>query len=305
MIIYRTDQYPLPLPPGHRFPAQKYRLLFEAVHAFAAGLIEDAPAATDFELLAAHSAQYLQKLQTGALSKAEERVLGLPWSAELVERSRRSTGATLAACRTALLQGCGANLAGGTHHACADHGSGFCVFNDSAVALRVLQREGLIRRALVIDLDVHQGNGTADILANDPALFTLSIHGANNFPFQKARSDLDIEMPDGCDDATYLAQLERTLPALMRRQCPDLVLYLAGADAWEGDRLGRLGLTQHGMLQRDQYVLGLCQQFDVPVAITMGGGYGRDIHQTVAIHAATLHTAVTLFGATTQPKKHT
>ncbi|MBB5189996.1 acetoin utilization deacetylase AcuC-like enzyme [Silvimonas terrae] len=295
MLIFRTDQYPLPLPVGHRFPASKYALLHAAVQPFAAHLIEDAPAASDYELLLAHTPDYLTKLIHGTLSVAEQRVIGLPWSAALLARSRRSTGATLAACRTALLQGCGVNLAGGTHHACADHGSGFCVFNDSAVALRVLQAEGAIRRALVIDLDVHQGNGTAVMLADDPNLFTLSIHGANNFPFSKVASDLDIELPDGTTDARYLHALETTLPALLRAQRPDLVIYLAGADAWEGDRLGRLALTPAGLQRRDELVLSLCQQADIPVAVTMGGGYGRDIGGTVAIHAATVNTAVMLF----------
>jgi acetoin utilization deacetylase AcuC-like enzyme len=295
VLIFRTDQYPLPLPAGHRFPASKYALLYAAVQSFAAHLIEDAPAATDYELLTAHTPDYLAKLTHGTLSQAEQRVIGLPWSAALVERSRRSTGATLAACRAALLQGCGVNLAGGTHHACADHGSGFCVFNDSAVALRVLQAEGAIRRALIIDLDVHQGNGTALMLAGDPALFTLSVHGANNFPFSKVAGDLDIELADGTDDAVYLQTLQDTLPALLQTQRPDLVIYLAGADAWEGDRLGRLALTPAGLLARDEYVLSLCRQADIPVAVTMGGGYGRDIGGTVAIHAATVKAAVQLF----------
>ncbi|GGP18687.1 histone deacetylase family protein [Silvimonas iriomotensis] len=297
MLIFRTDQYPLPLPPGHRFPASKYALIREAVAPFAAHLLEEAPAASDYELLTAHTAGYLDKLRHGTLSEAEQRVIGLPWSVALVERSRRSTGATLAACRTALLQGCGVNLAGGTHHACADHGSGFCVFNDSAVALRVLQSEGAIRRALIIDLDVHQGNGTALMLAGDASLFTLSVHGANNFPFRKVQSDLDIELADGTTDAAYLAVLRDTLPGVLQTQRPDLVIYLAGADAWEGDRLGRLSLTPAGLQARDEYVMGLCQRADIPVAVTMGGGYGRDIAGTVAIHAATVRTAVRLFDA--------
>ncbi|GGP24544.1 histone deacetylase family protein [Silvimonas amylolytica] len=297
MLIYRTDQYPLPLPPGHRFPASKYALLRDEVSNFAAHLLEDAPAATDYEILTAHTSAYLDKLKNGTLSEAEQRVIGLPWSAALVERSRRSTGATLAACRTALLQGCGVNLAGGTHHACADHGSGFCVFNDSAVALRVLQAEGALRRALIIDLDVHQGNGTALMLAGEATLFTLSVHGANNFPFRKVEGDLDIELADGTTDAAYLEILQSTLPAVLQKQRPDLVIYLAGADAWEGDRLGRLALTPQGLQTRDEYVLRLCLQADIPVAVTMGGGYGRDIQGTVAIHAATVKTAVSLFDA--------
>lgn len=296
MKIYRTDQYPLWLPPGHRFPARKYRLLYEAVHAFAAALIEDAPPATDAEILHAHTPEWLAAVTHGTLSKADERLLGLPWSPELPIRSRGSVGATLAACSTALDSGCGASLAGGTHHAYADHGSGFCVFNDTAVALRVLQNQGRIQRALVIDLDVHQGNGTAKLLEQDPALFTVSVHGANNFPFQKEHSDLDIELADGCQDEHYLEVLQGMLPGLFAAHHPDLVIYLAGADAYAGDRLGRLGLSKAGMLQRDQQVLDWCDRFGVPVAITMGGGYATPIEDTVAIHAATLAEAVRRYG---------
>ncbi|WP_035054175.1 histone deacetylase family protein [Andreprevotia chitinilytica] len=295
MKIYRTDQHPLPLPDGHRFPMIKYRLLYEAVHAFAAPLILEAPAASDAELSAAHTPDYLHKLATGTLSKAEERAIGLPWSAELVTRSRYSVGATLAACRTALLEGCGATLAGGTHHAYADRGSGFCVFNDSAVALKVLLAEGAIQRALVIDLDVHQGNGTAATLADRLALFTFSMHGLNNFPFQKETSDWDIELDDGTGDADYLATLAGTLPQLFTLAHPDLVIYLAGADCYAGDRLGKLALSKDGLARRDALVLDACARFGVPVALTMGGGYATPISDTVAIQAMTIQLAVNRF----------
>ncbi|WP_273431279.1 histone deacetylase [Chitinibacter tainanensis] len=291
MKIYRSDQYPLPLPPGHRFPAEKYPMLYRAVAQFAADLIQDTPLASDAELLAAHTPEYLAKLHNGALSAAEQRVIGLPWSAELLLRSRASTGATLAACRAALAEGCGVSLAGGTHHAFADHGSGFCVFNDSAVALRVLQAEGAVQRALVIDLDVHQGNGTAQMLADTPSLFTFSMHGANNFPFAKQQSDWDIELADGCDDARYLAELAGALPVLLAQAQADLVIYLAGADAYAGDRLGKLALTPAGLRARDMLVLDACRRFALPVAITMGGGYAQPISDTVAIQATTVQLA--------------
>ncbi len=295
MKIYRSDHYPLPLPAGHRFPVIKYPMLYQSVALFAADLSEDTPLASDQELLMAHTADYLHKQNAGLLSTAEQRVIGLPWSAALLERSRASTGATIAACRSALREGCGVSLAGGTHHAFADHGSGFCVFNDSAVALKLLRAEGHINRALVIDLDVHQGNGTAHILADEPSLFTFSMHGANNFPFDKQHSDWDIELPDGCEDAEYLQQLAGAMPQLFALAQPDLVIYLAGADAYAGDRLGKLQLTQAGLLARDELVLSSCKRFGVPVAITMGGGYAEPISDTVAIQTATVRAAVKLF----------
>ncbi|WP_432720342.1 histone deacetylase [Jeongeupia wiesaeckerbachi] len=292
MRVFRTDRFPLPLPPGHRFPAEKYRLLYEAVAELPGISFVEAPRAGNDELACAHTADYLYKLDSGTLSRAEERAIGLPWSPALVERSRRSTGATIAACRAALEDGSAASLAGGTHHAYAERGSGFCVFNDSAVALRLLQRERLIQRALVIDLDVHQGNGTAAMLANDPALYTFSMHGAGNFPFQKEISDHDVELPDGCSDEAYLDRLAHELPSLFSASWPDLVIYLAGADAYAGDRLGRLSLSQAGLAARDAMVLDSCNRYGVPVAVTMGGGYAVPISDTVAIHAATIAAAL-------------
>ncbi|MBE9609086.1 histone deacetylase family protein [Chitinilyticum piscinae] len=296
MKIIRSDHYPLPLPAGHRFPAAKYRLLYEQVASFAAGLCVDTPLIDEAGLCLAHSADYVGRQVRGELSAAEQRVIGLPWSPELVLRSLASTGATLAACRAALVEGCGVSLAGGTHHAYADHGSGFCVFNDSAVALRVLQREGAVRRALVIDLDVHQGNGTAHMLREDPALFTFSMHGRNNFPFTKETSDWDIELDDGCDDASYLAQLAGALPALFAQALPELVIYLAGADSYAGDRLGKLQLSMAGLAERDRLVLTFCRRFDVPVAVTMAGGYAEPISDTVAIQSETVRQALAQFG---------
>jgi acetoin utilization deacetylase AcuC-like enzyme len=213
----------------------------------------------------------------------------------MVERSRRSAGATIAACRAALRTGCSVNLAGGTHHAHAAHGEGFCVFNDTVVAARVLRAEGLLQRTAVIDLDVHQGNGTASICADDEAIFTFSMHGARNFPVRKARSDFDIELPDATGDAPYLQQLAVALERVFTLARPELVIYLAGADPYHDDRLGRLALSFDGLAARDEMVLAACRQRTVPVAISMAGGYARDIDDTVSIHCRTVLTARQIF----------
>jgi acetoin utilization deacetylase AcuC-like enzyme len=214
----------------------------------------------------------------------------------MVERSRRSSGATLAACRAALERGAGVNLAGGTHHAFRDRGEGYCVFNDAAIAALAMQAEGLARRVVIVDCDVHQGNGTASIFATDPTVYTFSIHGANNFPFRKERSDLDIELPDGTGDAVYLAALERGLFHALSASQPDLAIYLAGADPHEGDRLGRLKLTKAGLEARDRLVLGHLRDAGIPVAVAMAGGYGRALEDTVDVHFATVRLAAELFG---------
>ena len=294
MKIYYTDHYVLPLPPGHRFPMQKYALLRERVQA--AGLAgEDGlllpPAATDEEILRAHDPRYLARVVGGTLSPEEQKRIGFPWSPQMVERSRRSSGATLAAARAALHDGVGVNLAGGTHHAFRDRGEGYCVFNDAAIAALALQAEGRIRRAVIIDCDVHQGNGTASILAGDPTVFTFSIHGANNFPFTKEQSDLDIELPDGTGDAAYLEALEQCVCHALSAAQADLALYLSGADAFEGDRLGRLGLSKAGLSARDRLVFELCQSAGIPVAVAMAGGYGRRIEDTVDVHFETVRLA--------------
>ena len=294
MKIYYTDHYVLPLPPGHRFPMQKYALLRERVQA--AGLAgEDGlllpPAATDEEILRAHDPRYLARVVGGTLSPEEQKRIGFPWSPQMVERSRRSSGATLAAARAALHDGVGVNLAGGTHHAFRDRGEGYCVFNDAAIAALALQAEGRIRRAVIIDCDVHQGNGTASILAGDSAVFTFSIHGANNFPFTKEQSDLDIELPDGTGDAAYLEALEQCVCHALSAAQADLALYLSGADAFEGDRLGRLGLSKAGLSARDRLVFELCQSAGIPVAVAMAGGYGRRIEDTVDVHFETVRLA--------------
>jgi acetoin utilization deacetylase AcuC-like enzyme len=230
------------------------------------------------------------------LSAQEQRRIGFPWSREMVERSRRSSGATLAAARAALDDGVGINLAGGTHHAFRARGEGYCVFNDSAIAALALQAQGCIRRAVILDCDVHQGNGTAAILAGDPTVFTFSIHGANNFPFDKEASDLDIELPDGTGDGEYLDALEKGVCRALSAAQPDLAIYLAGADPFEGDRLGRLALTKAGLAARDRLVFELCRGAGVPVAVTMAGGYARAVEDTVDIHFATVAAAQLLRG---------
>jgi acetoin utilization deacetylase AcuC-like enzyme len=248
-------------------------------------------AASDAEIIRAHDAGYLHRVQNGLLTPQEIRRIGFPWSPEMVERSRRSAGATIEACRAALEDGFAANLAGGTHHAFSDSGQGFCVFNDSAIAARATQAEGRARRVIIIDCDVHQGNGTAAILASDPSVFTFSIHGAKNFPFHKEHSDLDVELEDGADDAPYLAALEQGLGLALDRAQAEMAIYLAGADPFAGDRLGRLALTKAGLAARDRLVFDLCQAAGLPVAITMSGGYAPQIEDIVDIHFQTIREA--------------
>ena len=276
---------------------RKYRLVRDMVAARVADLEWIAPhAATEDELRLAHRPDYIARVFDGTLSPSEQRELGFPWSEALVERARRSVGATIAAGRFALVDGCAINLAGGTHHAHADKGSGFCVFNDVAVAARQLQREHAHPRGgrlpvAIVDLDVHQGNGTAAIMAGDASVFTLSLHGEKNFPFRKEASSLDVGLADGCDDSTYLAALDDALDELFLRFTPRLILYLAGADPYHGDRLGRLALTQAGLAARDRRVFDAAVSHRVPVAVVMAGGYGRVIEETCSIHAKTVAIA--------------
>jgi acetoin utilization deacetylase AcuC-like enzyme len=297
---FYTDRFVLPLPAGHRFPMVKYRRVRERCledGILSPGDLAEPPAAGWDELALVHEGAYLAAVREGALPPLAQRRIGFPWSAEMVERSRRSAGATIAAARVALAEaaergwGVAANLAGGTHHAYPDHGEGFCVFNDAAVAIRVLQREGAIGRAVVIDCDVHQGNGTAAIFACDPSAFTFSIHGARNFPFRKERGSLDVELPDGAGDDVFLGALELHLPQIVAEFRPDLAIYLAGADPWRDDRFGRLGMTKEGLAARDRYVLGLLRETGIPTAVAMAGGYARDTEDTVDIHVATIAIA--------------
>ena len=299
---FHSDHHVLPLPPGHSFPVSKYRLLHDACRSTMADVqLAPAPPVTEGELALAHDPAWIDAVVQGTVSPAQQREIGFPWSEAMVLRSRHSVGATIAAARTALFDGEGvaANLAGGTHHAYAHKGAGYCVFNDVAVAARLMQAEwhrrsrGLLR-VIVIDLDVHQGNGTAAIFRDDTTVFTLSLHGARNFPFRKEASDLDVELPDGCDDRRYLHALDGALDQAWQRHAdgqPRLAFYLAGADPHEDDRLGRLKVSSTGLAERDRRVFAALRKRRIPVAVTMAGGYGRDIHTTVAIQKQTLQEA--------------
>jgi acetoin utilization deacetylase AcuC-like enzyme len=305
---FYADNFVLPLPAGHRFPMAKYGLLRDRVVVELPGVVmAQAPAASDGELALAHTPAYIQAIEHGTLPAAAQREIGFPWSLGMAERARRSAGATVAAARMALglsagsrPAGIAANMAGGTHHSYADKGSGFCVFNDAAVAARLMQTEWARRhrqqrkplQVAVIDLDVHQGNGTASIFAADPSVFTLSLHGEKNFPFRKEASDLDVELPDGCTDVPYLQALEHALDELERRFEPGLVLYLAGADPFEGDRLGRLSLTYDGLEARDRRVFDWAWQRRIPLAFSMAGGYGVNIDDTVQVQMNTWRVAM-------------
>jgi acetoin utilization deacetylase AcuC-like enzyme len=300
---FHSDQFVLPLPAGHSFPMSKYRLLREAVETTLPDVrVEEAAPASDGELALAHDPAWITAVAEGTTSAAQQREIGFPWSPRMVERSRRSVGATIQAARTALFEdeGVAANLAGGTHHAYAHKGSGYCVFNDVAVAARLMQAEWHRRhrqllRVFVIDLDVHQGNGTAAIFSDDPTVFTLSLHGAKNFPFRKEASDLDVDLPDGCTDAPYLEALDHALSQAWARQAaapPGLAFYLAGADPHENDRLGRLKLSAAGLAERDRRVLQALRERRIPVALSMAGGYGRDLATTVAVQRQTMAEAL-------------
>lgn len=293
MKAFYTDHYVLPLPPGHRFPMEKYSQLRDLVKNLDAIELVEAPAVSDTQILYAHDPTYLMKILRGNLSPQEQREIGFPWSTQMVERSRRSAGATLAAAKVALEEGLAANLAGGTHHAYRNRGSGFCVFNDSAIAARALQREIHPKlKVAIVDLDVHQGNGTAAILQNDPSIFTLSIHGEHNFPFKKETSDLDIGLENGCSDKQYLEALDQALSTMHDQFEPDFIIYLAGADPHEGDRLGKLKITQTGMSLRDEKVFQYGKDHQVPIAFSMAGGYGKEINSTVNIHLQTIQIAL-------------
>ena len=294
MKVFYSDQFVLPLPKGHRFPMNKYSMLRERVEK--AGLcgpgeLRAPHAVTDEEVLRAHDPNYLKKVITGTLSDKEMRRIGFPWSERMVERSRRASGGTLDACRSALEEGIAANLAGGTHHAFADRGEGFCVLNDSAIAARALRAEGLVSRVAVLDTDVHQGNGTAAILHGDPNVFTFSIHGAKNYPFHKEQSDLDVPLSDGADDSAFLSALSDALGRVLDQGTWDLAIFLAGADPLDGDKLGRLSVTKSGLAERDRMVLEACRERDIPIAVTMAGGYAKQVEDTVDVHFQTVERA--------------
>ena len=291
---WSSAKYSFPLPEGHRFPIAKYALLRDRV--IADGIVEperlhDPASVSREDLLLVHTADYVDRFTGGRLTADEERRLGFPWSPALVERSYRAAGGTLEAAAFAVDHGVAMNLAGGTHHAFPSHGEGFCVFNDTAIAIRALQRDHRIRRALVVDLDVHQGNGTHAIFAGDESVFTFSMHGGKNYPFHKVAGCVDVELNDGTGDDEYLERLAQTLPNAIAAARADLVIYLAGADPHERDRLGRLALTFDGLARRDVIVLEQAREVGLPVAVTIAGGYGRDIGDTVRVHATTARIA--------------
>jgi acetoin utilization deacetylase AcuC-like enzyme len=321
---WSSARYAVALPEGHRFPMAKYGLLRDAV--VAAGVVapgrlhEPAPVAPA-DLLRVHTADYVARFTAGHLADAEVRRLGFPWSPPLVARAYHVPGGTCEAAEAALAEGVAMNLAGGTHHAFPAHGEGFCVFNDVAVAIRRLQAAGRIRRAAVVDLDVHQGNGTHAVFADDATVTTFSMHGRRNYPYAlpvrppvgaapaaagadddaggragggyggRVDADVDVPLDDGTGDDEYLAVLRATLPGVLAAAGADLVVYLAGADPHEGDRLGRLRLTFDGLARRDAYVLATCREVGLPVLVTIAGGYGHDVADTVRVHAATARVA--------------
>ncbi|MEO0531671.1 MAG: histone deacetylase [Planctomycetota bacterium] len=297
LFAYYSDHVALPLPEKHAFPRNKYRLARTRIERFADELaveLRPAPAATDEELLRTHTADYVRRVRQGELTEKEQREIGFPWSEGFVERSLHSTGATLAAGRAVYaarergIAAWGVHTAGGTHHAFADRGQGFCVFNDVAVAINNLRAEGRFKRAVVLDLDVHQGNGTAALFADDADMFTVSLHGAKNYPRVKEKSDLDVPLPDGCEDAEYLDQLETTLHTIWQRFDPQVVFYIAGADPFEQDRYGRMMLTKEGLRRRDERVATECRERELPLITSMGGGYARDVDLVGELYAQTV-----------------
>ncbi len=306
MIAFHFDSHMLPLPPGHRFPIGKYGLLRRRLEADPRGIdLRVGGPATEGELALAHEPGYIADVLGGTLSAARQREIGFDWTPALAARAVWSVGATIAAARVALADGpeggIAASLGGGTHHASATQGSGYCVFNDVAVAARLMQAEWhrshrALLQVAVIDLDVHQGNGTASIFADDDTVFTFSMHGERNFPFRKSPSDLDVGLPDGCTDDVYLDALRHALPAVWRRP-PGLVFYVAGADPHEGDRLGRLKLTMAGLAERDRIVLDALRERAVPSVVLMAGGYGHVVDTTVDVHLQTLRIAERAQGA--------
>ncbi|GAB4411916.1 MAG: histone deacetylase [Bacteroidia bacterium] len=297
--VYHSDRFVPPLPEGHRFPMDKYHLVREQLLYEGTlrpdQLVEASPVCED-DILAVHTPGYWAAVSGLALDARAQRRIGFPLSPQLVERSRRSCQGTVAAACHALAHGIGLNLAGGTHHAYADHGEGFCLLNDMAIAAHKLLATGAVRQVLIVDLDVHQGNGTARIFAGDDRVFTFSMHGAGNYPLRKERSDLDLALPDGTGDAVYLQLLRTHLPRLIAQVRPDLIFYQAGVDVLVGDRLGKLALSREGCRARDCEVLETCHRHQIPVVVAMGGGYSARLSDTVEAHAHTFRTAVALYG---------
>lgn len=299
MRAFYSDRYVIALPEGHQFPIIKYSMIrrsLDAEKTLAPGQVSEPPPAARDEILLVHTADYYDRLVAGRLTEREVRRLGLPWSEALVGRSRLAVAGTLAAARAALTDGVGANLGGGTHHAFPDHGEGFCVLNDIAVAIRALRAEGLMRRAAVVDCDVHQGNGTAAIFSSDPETFTLSLHGEKNYPLLKQQSTVDVALADETEDEEYLGLLSHHLAIVLDRFRPDVVFYQSGVDPYRDDRLGRLALTFDGLKRRDLLVFRECRSRSVPCVITLGGGYARRVADTVEAHCNTVRAARAVYG---------
>jgi acetoin utilization deacetylase AcuC-like enzyme len=296
--IYYTDHLSIPLPEKHTFPKQKYALLRKRL------LESDVVEFGDFriprsasieEITRVHDEDYIRRLVNGELTPKEIRPIGLPWSRQIVERARRSVGGTIEACQAALADGIAVNLGGGTHHAFRDRGQGYCILNDAAIAVRALQNQRLAGNILIVDCDVHQGNGTAALFQHDPTVFTFSIHGKNNFPYKKEAGDLDIALEDGTVDRDYLRALKHGVESALELFAPDLAIYLGGADPFMDDRFGRLSLTKDGLAQRDQIVFQYCHEAGLPVAVTMAGGYARNVQDAVDIHFQTVLTAIDFY----------
>lgn len=294
MHLYTTDQHIIPLPPGHKFPISKYTLLRQILEEDGYFRFSPAPFATRAEIELVHGSEYVHKFLNGTLNTSAIRRIGFPWSEGLVNRTLASVGGTIAASRKALLEGWGGTLAGGTHHAFADEGSGFCVFNDIAVAIRLLRAEGRIKRAAVVDVDVHQGDGSAHIFRDDPDVLTLSLHCKNNFPLRKQQSKIDVELNAGTSDDEYLTSLTSVLPAVLGFE-PDMVFYQSGVDGLKSDVLGRLSLTLDGLKRRDSMVMSAVLGRHLPFVITLGGGYSDPISLTAEAHANTFRTAAAIF----------
>ncbi|MCS7080367.1 MAG: histone deacetylase [Chloracidobacterium sp.] len=299
MFVSYAPGYFVDIGDAHVFPMRKFPLVYERLIGDRVLAPEDVVVPTparDEDILLAHTRDYWTRLVTGRLTPRELRRLGLPWSEALVLRSRLATQGTLNAARHALADGVAGNLAGGTHHAFPDHGEGFCVLNDIAVAVRVLQRDGDVGRVALIDCDVHQGNANAVIFAGESDVFTFSMHGKNNYPLRKPPSSLDLELPDGMTDGPYLDLLREYVPRVLKEFRPDLVFYLAGVDPYVHDRFGRLALSLEGLMRRDEFVLRACRQAGIPVTITLSGGYARDREDTVMAHCNTYRAAREVFG---------
>jgi acetoin utilization deacetylase AcuC-like enzyme len=295
-LLYSSDYY-ADIGEGHVFPIKKFELVRDILLVegtiSADTIIEPKPAAYE-DLTLVHTNDYIDRLTNGELTKGEIRKLGLPWSASLVQRSYLAVSGTVEAAKYALKTGVSSNLAGGTHHSFPDRGEGFCVLNDVAVASRVLKRDRLASRFLIVDCDVHQGNATAFIFADDSEVFTFSMHGAKNYPLHKEVSDLDIELPDNTDDRVYLDTLREAMSRIIQHE-PDLIFYLAGADPFKKDKLGRLGVSKHGLLRRDEFVLTLAKEEHIPIVTVMSGGYAKDIEDTVEIHCNTIRAVRNVF----------